>query len=915
MPRIHVERSIQFKADLYKANDRTAWFTEVGNELEKRKLTLTLAPGVTVKNAAELVELMKQYQSDKAGLTAKLGLPASTNLANYVQDLVQAMDDMVKPSSDVTDKMIDVSVAGDYAKLLGLDTNSRYASGSTAIGRGKVDQVHTAGGIELSRTAAVGGPTPPTPPATPDPLAGKLYMDSKTFSGMPAYSWNRNGVELEQVSGVSGVSGKDLLKALRQTNGAGRTVFQRLRKPELCEAYTVGYSGVKLDEMRWDGDAHRQREKNKFVSLTIESGRYEAPRPAAGQPATPAPREISVGTDKMDDTYYDTQDFRLMDADFSVRGRARWDTDTEIRRILVAVKSDTTIDEFGMKRNGKVDVRNDGASAEEIKNLDRDVRTGTSSWNGSTSPFTPLKGVYDAVNKNGALPDIGPHTDVLMLEPKVHMRSVRSRYHLNETPLQAMQEFYTQTSAKLDRVVALSTAAQAKVTGSDKQVVDDLLKAASGLKDGTAIVALVEEKLKKLDPAMTVNADAVKALMPQTGGQVSWNRPQYDQLTIDKRKVVAEALDGAYHQLAGQLDGARRILCEAQDRTWENHPPLVMAWMKSTDAALINKKTYDAFLAKFEAIAAKAPADRAADLQAFNDYGNAQKAAGNRDFRNFTPVDDAGFLAIKPQLLNEVVRVEQRQLEAAGSMALSLWYDDARNFYVPAAGRNTGNFIIDTTDMTEYVKHEDWESIPEAERTPANLLPESKVFHASLVNETQIELGEEKAYIDRLAELGGKLNEDRASLAMKWFDATNRAGVDKTKPETYGAALRALLEQPAAQRDADLEKLNEFMKSQNSALAPVKAKDLAGVAAPEFQGFTAQNRDKAVRTTPDVERSLEGARFIFEQILEVQKAVVASKEDRVTRQLRDAGLSGFEWKQTDSSKGMTALKMVREGVP
>jgi hypothetical protein len=195
------------------------------------------------------------------------------------------------------------------------------------------------------------------------------------------------------------------------------------------------------------------------------------------------------------------------------------------------------------------------------------------------------------------------------------------------------------------------------------------------------------------------------------------------------------------------------------------------------------------------------------------------------------------------------------------------------------------------------------------------VLPADKVFHVSLVNETQIELGQEKEYIDRLTELGGKINEDRASLAMKWFDSTNRPGVDQTRPETYAAALKALLDQPAAARDADLGQLNDFAEAQGSALAPVTAKDVAALATPEFTGFTAANRDKAVRTTPDLERSLEGARFIFQQILDVQTAVVAAKEDRVRSQLENAGVSNFEWKQPESSKGLTALKMIREGVP
>ena len=132
----------------------------------------------------------------------------------------------------------------------------------------------------------------------------------------------------------------------------------------------------------------------------------------------------------MDDVYYATKDFGLLDADLFVRGRARWDTDTQIRRLLVAVKGNTTVDESGLKHAAKVDVRTDSATAEDIANLDRDVRVGSSRWSG---PLSPLKGVYDTLNEKGVLPDIGGRTGVLMLEPKVHIRSVRNRYRLNES--------------------------------------------------------------------------------------------------------------------------------------------------------------------------------------------------------------------------------------------------------------------------------------------------------------------------------------------------------------------------------------------------------------------------------------------------------------------------------------------------
>lgn len=889
--RIHVERGVQFKADLFKKPNRTEWLTEVGKELEKRKLTVTIAAGLQVKNADDLVKLFKRYESDKSGLKAALALPAGTTLENYVQDLVQALDDTVKTTSTVNNQFIDFQPASPLGKMLGLDSSSRYASASTALGKTKLDAITSVDGVELVKQ-----------PDAKDPLDGQLYMDSKTFANMPQWQWNRDGVELEQVNGVAGVKDQELLEALRSTNSAGRTAYQRLRKPELSEAYTIGYSGVGIDDLRWDSDAHEQREKNKFVSLTVESGRYEPS--AAGQP-----REVTLGTDKMDDTYYDTRDFALTDSDFAVRARARWDTDTEIRRILVAVKSNTVIDEFGVKRNGKVDLRNDSASPEEIKALDHDVRTGKNTWNGQPEAFGPLKGVYDALNKDGKLPDLGGHTDVLQLEPKFHIRSVRSRYHLNETPLSGLQEFYKQTSGKLTSVLALATAAQATATGADKKRVDDLVKAGTAIEDGSALVEAVKAELKKLDPAMTIDAASVKALMPDTAGN-NWNAPQNDALSIEKKRVVAEGLDSIYHAFAEALDGARRVITASQDRTYENHPPLFVAWVKSTDPALIDKKTFDPFLAKYDAIAAKPAAEQAADLAAFNSFGAKAKKDGNKDFKEWKELSADGFKALRAQLQNEVVRINQRQLEAAGSTAKMLFYDEARKFFVPQASRNTGNFIIDTTDMSEYVKHDAWETIPEGERVPAKQLPADKVFHVSLVNETQIELGMEKPYLDRITELGAKITLDRASLAMKWLDSTGAAGLDAAQPATYQAALAAVLRQSAAKRDADVKALNAFIKTQGSALEPVTVKDLERLAAPDFK-FTAGLRTQEVRKTPDTEKLLAGARWVFEQIIDVQKAVVASKEGRIIKVLKDAGLKGAKWEQTPNSKGNIAMDLLR----
>lgn len=846
---LHVESRIQFRSDLYEKRNKTEWYSEVGKELEKRRSSITVAPGVVISNAAQLQAFMKRYASDKAGLQAAIALPPGTTLANYVQDLVQALDDTVKPTSVVTDKMIDGPVS-EFGKLLGLDTSKRYAGTNTAIGQASADAVFNVGGVEVSRTATGVDLRLASCSSTARPSAAcPAIRGAATVS-----SWSRSAVSPES-------PGRRWMPPCSR-NGAGRTVYQRLRKPEACEAYTVGYGGVGLDDMRWDSAAHRQREANKFVSLTVEGGRYEAP--AAGQP-----REITLGTDKMDDTYYDTKDFALMKADFQVRGRARWDTDTQIRRLLVGVKSNTVIDEFGLKRSGKVDVRNDGASAEEIKNLDHDVRVGATTWNGSTSPIAPLKGVYDAVKKFAA-----------QHRPARRRAAARTQGApaLGAQPLPPERD---QPRELADLLQADHWQARLGVGAGHRRASHRDRRRQAGRRRAGQQGHRAQERQRHCHPGR---------------GQAQGARPgddrhrrQHQALHAFDRRLVEPAPQSRRHpgQEAGGRRRHRRRLPPVRPpgrrpphhrrgaRPRAGKPPALLPGVPQGEPPRPAEQEHlRPLLAQLDATLARPEADQLAALKAFNDFGEKQKTDGVRAFRDFTPIADlAGFKALRAQLLNEVVRVNQRQLEAGGSAAQGLWFDEARQFYVPSSYRNTGNFLIDTMDMTQYVTHADWESIAADQRTPANELPADKVFHTSLVNETQIELGIEEPYLNRLTELENMIHGDRASLVMKFFDASGTAGIDRTKPETYAAALKTMLGKSSAEVADELAKLNDFLKAQNSAYPRHRQR-------PELHQARAVHprcprRRGAHHAT--LEKNLEGAKFVFQQYIDIQKAVVGSK--------------------------------------
>ncbi|HUS31099.1 MAG TPA: hypothetical protein VMZ53_21460, partial [Kofleriaceae bacterium] len=131
----------------------------------------------------------------------------------------------------------------------------------------------------------------------------------------------------------------------------------------------------------------------------------------------------------------------------------------------------------------------------------------------------------------------------------------------------------------------------------------------------------------------------------------------------------------------------------------------------------------------------------------------------------------------------------ERMIETAGIAAQQLWFDQARMMWVPGSSRAFSNFMIDTTDMTDMMTHEEWLSIPETERSFAQPLPAAKIFNTVFVNELQIELGMEKAYVERLKTL-------EAQLAMSPNDANVKAQLEGAKFvwAQYTGAMKVLTE-------------------------------------------------------------------------------------------------------------------------
>jgi hypothetical protein len=553
-------------------------------------------------------------------------------------------------------------------------------------------------------------------------LASRPFIDSKTFSGTGTGGWARNNEEVEVVLGVKGLTGKKLRALLLEKDDEGRTLYDRVRKAKIMGAFTYDYP---LDEIPWDSDAMAARELMTNVSLTIEPGRYEID-PVSGE------RELSLGTDLMDDTYYDTPGYTMLGKKIELRSRARWDTPELVRRILIAAKFGTEVDADGNKVNTKVDVRNDNGTP-FVDSLDNDVRRGMNAWGGSDAPVTPIKGVYEQMAMQNGLVDVGTHKGVLYLDPKVHLRSTRSRYHMNESRVESLKAIYTNATTRITAALAMIDKAQAAgtIAAADKPAVDALEAKMRAVLDKT----LLATRINAANASLGVTA--ANLVLP--GAQAQPTTPA----DLEKNRIISDTINTVLHEVASDLDDADRMITNAKDENFDDYTELFRDWRISSNKALAAKTTWDSFVSSYTQLSAS----RAANIAAFNTFIGSQAA----------PLDDAGWTKLGNYLNKMVLTVSERQIETAGIVAHQLWFDQARELWVPESSRAFSNFMIDTFDMADMMSSYEWDKLPATSRTFQEPLPATKVFNTVLVNELQIELGMEAAYVARMKDLATKL--------------------------------------------------------------------------------------------------------------------------------------------------------------
>ena len=425
--------------------------------------------------------------------------------------------------------------------------------------------------------------------------------------------------------------------------------------------------------------------------------------------------------------------------------------------------------------------------------------TGMATW---AQPFSAVREIHTRLTEGDQLPEVGGHEEVLLLNPKFYVRSTRSRYHLDLVATRGMRTVYENGFERMRAIIDVANRALDGTTLSDqqRQEVETVAVMGQAILDRTLILERAQGALAEVDPNQTFTVDTLTEPTDLTSSSRTF-------VDLEVNRVIAETTNEVLHEWADAVDEVDRIMTGTEDRAGRDYVDPFVAWCNEITPTLAINQIVMPYLDVWRSIEGGAVDELDAQISAFNHYLATQQAAEDSDFEGLEPLTRDSWAALGRYLEYKTVKIGHRMVEAAGTMALSFWFESARRFYIPNSSRPWGNFIIDTTDFSEMVTREEWDSIPEDQRAIDVPLDPAKVFHTTLVNEVQIELGMEEPYVARIAELralvdeGTATPEDEAALegARFVFD-TMRASLT-TIAELKGDEILDRLEREGAPTD------------------------------------------------------------------------------------------------------------------
>lgn len=568
MSNLQIVRGFQFRPDL--ANKRTQWLDAVGKELATRGIKVKVGVGTNAVEVQNEAELTAAYKKLEAGARVR-----GSKEAGYLADLMQSLDDLVNPSSQVAaGDSFDLSMdnGSKVSSALGLEDGKRsnYATGATEFGKARTENrlPLILDGVTLNAIGAV-GPTPPPSGEIIADLSKIPHMSQQALAGVRA-AYGRAGQEVEDTGVVTGISTAQISQMMKDRN-----VLNDFMRPRGAVGLTLG--NVPLDQMAWDRESNDLRRANPYLSFTLDDRSYEI-NPDSGRP------RVAIGRDFFFDTFFAQKDLAtgnltkgIQDAGLMYRARIRYGSDQnefDGTRVLIQTKKDTRVVN-GVKIAEKVDSRTDSATREILDSLINTTQTGKLgagwTWGGNSQIAPAAVAVYRASVQGGLTRDVRDpsnalHNGVLALEPAAVARQIRGRFHLNETRTDALRRAFQEAGVpKLEELVTLIDSAADWQPGNNQPTKAELAAQGRALIDRSAVVEAAAEELKKLDPALAQPGADLKAAVEAVWPDKDITLDPQRQLMAQKQRVVADTLARLYNRFADNVNGLQRQIAGVDD--------------------------------------------------------------------------------------------------------------------------------------------------------------------------------------------------------------------------------------------------------------------------------------------------------------------------------------------------------------
>lgn len=293
-------------------------------------------------------------------------------------------------------------------------------------------------------------------------------------------------------------------------------------------------------------------------------------------------------------------------------------------------------------------------------------------------------------------------------------------------------------------------------------------------------------------------------------------------------------------------------------------------------------------------------ADKDTFIKELGEYLNTEE---NEDALLNAADPDAAMAGLRKNMVSEHLEILHRQVEASGTAAQALWFDDVRSVFTDAS-RTTWNFLIDTFDFVQDISVDDWNSLDDEQKDGRADIPADKIYNADIISEVQIELGYEKDYLTTISGAKESLTEARGGLLMDFaLEHAADTGAVSDQPATFAAFAEEVLGLDDNDQQGKLGELNAFAQSKGSPLTF----DVDALSAMKEEQFTVARQAQPTEGHGALVDDLSTAEWIWDTLRGAQENIADLRGNRVIGEVERAGLTG-EWSVSTQSKGESALE-------